>query len=86
MTLLSPKLVGQFTHLNGAFIGTASIHFCHVDALFILPWLVEALRCRKQKDRNLKELLAVQQFHGQSGQPQKRVEGMDRQKQTGVWS
>lgn len=86
MTLLSPKLAGQFTHLNVAFIGMASIHFCHVDALFILPWLVEALRCRKQKDRNLKELLAVQQFHGQSGQPQKRVEGMDRQKQTGVWS
>lgn len=40
--------------------------------LFFLPWLVEALRCRKQIDRNLKELLRVQQLHGLFGQYQKQ--------------
>lgn len=28
MTLLSPKLVRQFTHLNCVFIGMAYIHLC----------------------------------------------------------
>lgn len=77
MPLGLPRLMGQFTHLNSVFIGMACIHFCHVDALFFFFALagakaLEALRCRKQIDRNLKELLRVQQLHGLFGQYQKQ--------------
>lgn len=35
MILLSLKSVGEFTHLNGVFIGMACIHYSHVDLPFI---------------------------------------------------
>lgn len=35
MIMLSPKSVGEYTHLNGAFIGMACINFCRVDLPFL---------------------------------------------------
>ena len=50
--------MGEFTRLNGAFIGMACIHFCHVDLPFLFcpeaTWLLAGRRPQVQEAREFK--------------------------------